>query len=201
MNQQIKQPETFEFDVVNKAEAEKIISRYTEGRQASAVLPLLDLAQRQFGGWLPTAAMDYVAILLSMPAIRVYEVASFYTMYNLEPVGKNFVQVCTTTPCALRGCAGILNACRDELGIEVGETSSDNKFTLQEVECLGACVNAPMMQIGDNYYEDLDPKTPKAVLKAIKNDESPTPGPQNGRAGSEPAAGLTSLNASMGGNS
>ncbi|MEE2655155.1 MAG: NADH-quinone oxidoreductase subunit NuoE [Pseudomonadota bacterium] len=201
MNQQIKQPETFEFDVVNKAEAEKIISRYPEGRQASAVLPLLDLAQRQFGGWLPTAAMDCVAVLLSMPAIRVYEVASFYTMYNLDPVGKNFVQVCTTTPCALRGCAGILNACRDELGIEVGETTPDNKFTLQEVECLGACVNAPMMQIGDNYYEDLDPKTTKAVLKSIKNDEVPIPGPQSGRTGSEPAAGLTSLNGSVGGNS
>jgi len=201
MNQQIKQPETFEFDVVNKAEAEKIISRYPEGRQASAVLPLLDLAQRQFGGWLPTAAMDCVAVLLSMPAIRVYEVASFYTMYNLYPVGKNFVQVCTTTPCALRGCAGILNACRDELGIEVGETTPDNKFTLQEVECLGACVNAPMMQIGDNYYEDLDPKTTKAVLKSIKNDEVPIPGPQSGRTGSEPAAGLTSLNGSVGGNS
>ena len=201
MNQQIKQPETFEFDVVNKAEAEKIISRYPEGRQASAVLPLLDLAQRQFGGWLPTAAMDCVAVLLSMPAIRVYEVASFYTMYKLDPVGKNFVQVCTTTPCALRGCAGILNACRDELGIEVGETTPDNKFTLQEVECLGACVNAPMMQIGDNYYEDLDPKTTKAVLKSIKNDEVPTPGPQSGRTGSEPAAGLTSLNGSVGGNS
>ncbi len=201
MNQQIKQPETFEFDVVNKAEAEKIISRYPEGRQASAVLPLLDLAQRQFGGWLPTAAMDCVAVLLSMPPIRVYEVASFYTMYNLDPVGKNFVQVCTTTPCALRGCAGILNACRDELGIEVGETTPDNKFTLQEVECLGACVNAPMMQIGDNYYEDLDPKTTKAVLKSIKNDEVPTPGPQSGRTGSEPAAGLTSLNGSVRGNS
>ena len=201
MNQQIKQPETFEFELDNKAEADKIISRYPEGRQASAVLPLLDLAQRQFGGWLPTAAMDCVAVLLSMPAIRVYEVASFYTMYNLYPVGKNFVQVCTTTPCALRGCAGILNACRDELGIEVGETTPDNKFTLQEVECLGACVNAPMMQIGDNYYEDLDPKTTKAVLKSIKNDEVPIPGPQSGRTGSEPAAGLTSLNGSVGGNS
>tara|TARA_Y100000588_G_scaffold310665_1_gene336301 strand:+ start:172 stop:540 length:369 start_codon:yes stop_codon:yes gene_type:complete len=122
-------------------------------------------------------------------------------MYKLDPVGKNFVQVCTTTPCALRGCAGILNACRDELGIEVGETTPDNKFTLQEVECLGACVNAPMMQIGDNYYEDLDPKTTKAVLKSIKNDEVPTPGPQSGRTGSEPAAGLTSLNGSVGGNS
>ena len=199
MNHQIKKPETFEFDVENKEEADKIVSRYPAGRQASAVLPLLDLAQRQFGGWLPTAAIDYVAVLLGMPAIRVYEVASFYTMYNLEPVGENFVQVCTTTPCALRGCAGVLDACRDELGIEVGETTPDNKFTLQEVECLGACVNAPMMQIGDNYYEDLDPKTTKTVLKAIKNDELPTSGPQSGRTGSEPADGLTSLNTSGGG--
>ena len=115
MNQQIKQPETFEFDVVNKAEAEKIISRYPEGRQASAVLPLLDLAQRQFGGWLPTAAMDCVAVLLSMPAIRVYEVASFYTMYNLSPVGKYHIQVCTTTPCMIRGANEIVDTCKKNI--------------------------------------------------------------------------------------
>ena len=188
-----QQPEKFAFDDIYGAEARKIIARYPEGRQASAVMPLLDLAQRQHGGWLPTAAMNHVADVLEKPAIRGYEVASFYTMYNLEPVGEHFVQVCTTTPCALRGCGAILDACREELGIDVGETTSDNKFTLQEVECLGACVNAPMMQIGDDYYEDLDAESAKAVLKALRNGEIPKPGPQSDRKGSEPAGGLTSL--------
>ena len=188
-----EQPKAFSFDESHDAEARKIIGRYPAGRQASAVIPLLDLAQRQHGGWLPTAAMNHVADILEMPAIRVYEVASFYTMYNLEPVGENFVQVCTTTPCALRGCAIVLDACRDELGIDVGETTSDNKFTLREVECLGACVNAPMMQIGVDYYEDLDAESTKVVLRALRNGEVPKPGPQSKRKGSEPAAGLTSL--------
>ena len=194
-----EQPDTFVFDDTYSAEAKKIIARYPEGKQASAVMPLLDLAQRQFGGWLPTAAMNHVADVLEMPAIRVYEVASFYTMYNLNPVGENFVQVCTTTPCALRGCAAILDACREELGIDVGETTSDNKFTLQEVECLGACVNAPMMQIGDDYYEDLNVESTKAVLKALRNGETPEPGPQSGRKGSEPVGGLTTLNSGAAG--
>ena len=189
-----QQPDTFVFDDTFDAEARKVIARYPEGKQASAVMPLLDLAQRQFGGWLPTAAMNHVADVLDMPAIRVYEVASFYTTYNLDPVGENFVQVCTTTPCALRGCAAILGACRDELGIDVGETTPDNKFTLREAECLGACVNAPMMQIGDEYYEDLDVESTKAVLKALRNGEMPEPGPQSDRKGSEPAGGLTTLN-------
>jgi NADH-quinone oxidoreductase subunit E len=193
MTADYEQPKTFSFDKNHDAEAQKIIGRYPAGRQASAVIPLLDLAQRQYGGWLPTAAMNHVADILEMPAIRVYEVASFYTMYNLEPVGEKFVQVCTTTPCALRGCAIVLDACRNELGIDVGETTSDNKFTLREVECLGACVNAPMMQIGVDYYEDLDAESTKAVLKALRNGETPKPGPQNKRKGSEPATGLTSL--------
>ena len=188
-----QQPKSFSFDENHSAEVRKIIERYPTGRQASAVLPLLDLAQRQHGGWLPTAAMNFVADILEMPAIRVYEVASFYTMYNLEPVGENFVQVCTTTPCALRGCAIVLDACRNELGIDVGETTSDNKFTLKEAECLGACVNAPMMQIGVDYYEDLDAESTKVVLRALRNGEIPKPGPQTKRKGSEPAAGLTSL--------
>ena len=188
-----EQPKEFSFDKSHDAEARKIIGRYPEGRQASAVIPLLDLAQRQHGGWLPTAAMNHVADVLEMPAIRVYEVASFYTMYNLSPVGENFVQVCTTIPCALKGCDIVLDSCRNELGIDVGETTSDNKFTLKEVECLGACVNAPMMQIGDEYYEDLDAEKTKVVLKALRNGETPKPGPQGKRKGSEPAGGLTSL--------
>lgn len=188
-----EQPKTFSFDENHGAEARKIIGRYPAGRQASAVIPLLDLAQRQYGGWLPTAAMNHVADMLEMPAIRVYEVASFYTMYNLEPVGENLVQVCTTTPCALRGCGIVLDACRNELGIDVGETTSDNKFTLREVECLGACVNAPMMQIGVDYYEDLDAESTKIVLRALRKGGIPKSGPQSKRKGSEPAAGLTSL--------
>ncbi|MBT7526917.1 MAG: NADH-quinone oxidoreductase subunit NuoE, partial [Rhodospirillales bacterium] len=147
------QPETFSFDAEHAEKAKAFIAKYPEGRQASAVLPLLDLAQRQNGGWLPGAAVEYVAEMLDMAEIRVWEVASFYTMYNLEPVGKTCVNVCTTTPCWLRGSADIVTACEEELNIGLGETTGDGEFTLREVECLGACVNAPMLQIGDDYYE------------------------------------------------
>jgi NADH-quinone oxidoreductase E subunit len=196
MNAEIQQPNDFSFDAEYGAKAKIIIARYPEGRQASAVMPLLDLAQRQFGGWLPKAAMDHVAEILEMAPIRVYEVATFYTMYQLAPVGEHVVQVCTTTPCALRGCAAVVDACREELGVEFGETTDDGKFTLFEVECLGACVNAPMVQIGDDYYEDLDADSTRALLKAVRNGETPKPGPQSGRHGSEPAGGLTSLTGS-----
>jgi NADH dehydrogenase (ubiquinone) flavoprotein 2 len=185
--------ENFEFSPEIESQAKEIIKRYPEGRQASAVMPLLDLAQRQNGGWLPRAAMDYVADLLKMPRIRVYEVATFYTMYNLKPVGQNVVQVCTTTPCVLRGAKNILNVVREDLNIQVGETTPDGKFTLLEVECLGACVNAPMIQIGDDYYEDLDPDSTREILGAFRQGERPPPGPQNGRRGSEPSGGKTTL--------
>lgn len=184
---------TFAFTAENDATARAIMARYPAGRQASAVLPVLDLAQRQNGGWLSRAAMDCVAALLDMPSIRVYEVASFYTMYNLEPVGEHVVQVCTTTPCELCGSAAIVDACRDELGVELGATTADGKFTLREVECLGACVNAPMMQIDDDYYEDLTPDATRSILQALRRGETPKPGPQSGRRGSEPAGGLTTL--------
>jgi len=180
------QLDSFEFNKDTLMEANKIIARYPEGRQASAVMPLLDLAQRQNGGWLPRAAMDHVADILGMPKIRVYEVATFYTMYNLQPVGEHVVQVCTTTPCALRGAEKVLDTIKTELGVEPGGTSSDGKFTLLEVECLGACVNAPMIQIDDDYYEDLDEFSTKTVLDSFKKGEKPAPGPQNGRMGSEP---------------
>lgn len=193
------QPDTFAFTAANRAIADKIIARYPPGRQASAVMPLLDLAQRQAGGWLPRAAMDHVAGILEMAPIRVYEVATFYTMYNLEPVGEHVVQVCTTTPCALRNCAAIVAACRDELGVDFGETTEDGKFTLFEVECLGACVNAPMMQIGDDYYEDLDETSTKSILQALRRGETPAPGPQSARTASEPGGGLTSLTELAGG--
>ena len=148
----------FCFHNDNLARAQTIIAKYPEGRQASAVIPLLDIAQRQSGNWLPHAAMDIVADMLEMPRIRVYEVATFYTMFNLQPVGENFIQVCTTTPCWLRGSADIVKTCRDKLGIGPGETTADGKFTVTEVECLGACVNAPMVQINDDFYEDLTPE-------------------------------------------
>lgn len=193
MAEEVGQPDKFVFDTGTQSKADQIISRYPPGRQASAVLPLLDLAQRQAGGWLPKAAMDHVARVLNMAPIRVYEVATFYTMYNLEPLGQNVVQVCTTTPCALRNCASVVQACREELGIEFGDTTEDGKFSLLEVECLGACVNAPMMQIGDDYFEDLDEISTKQILQALRNGDAPTPGPQSKRRGSEPAGGLTSL--------
>ena len=187
------QPETFSFDAEHAEKAKAFIAKYPEGRQASAVLPLLDLAQRQNGGWLPGAAVEYVAEMLDMAEIRVWEVASFYTMYNLEPVGKTCVNVCPTTPCWLRGSADIVTACEEELNIGLGETTGDGEFTLREVECLGACVNAPMLQIGDDYYEDLTPDSAKALLRAIKAGDTSKPGPQSGREGSEPISGLTSL--------
>ena len=193
----VAQPESFAFTPENLAEAKKIIARYPEGRQASAVMPLLDIAQRQHDNWLPRAAMDHVAELLEMPRIRVYEVASFYTMYNLAPVGKYFLQVCTTTPCWLRKSGDIVDAVKAHLGIGMGETTADGLFTLIEVECLGACVNAPMIQINDDYYEDLTPESVVDILKALANGEQPKTGPQNGRRSSEPEGGPTTLTAFM----
>ncbi len=186
------QPDSFAFSAENLAEAKKIIAKYPEGRQQSAVMPLLDLAQRQ-EGWVSQPAMDHIADMLGMPGIRVYEVATFYTMFNLKPVGKNFVQVCTNLPCMLRGSDEIVHACKSTLGIGFGETTEDGQFTLAEVECLGACVNAPMMQIGDDYYEDLDADSTKAILEALKRGETPKPGPQNGRQFSAPLGGPTTL--------
>ena len=183
----------FEFSLENTELAEGILACYPNERKASAVGPLLDLAQRQSGGWLPRDAMDRVATMLEMAPIRVYEVATFYSMFNLERVGEHLVQVCTTTPCALRGCAAVVDACRDELGIGFGETTADNKFTLVEVECLGACTNAPMMQIGDDYFEDLDADSTRRVLKSLGDGETPKAGSQTGRTSAENSAGLTSL--------
>lgn len=181
-----KQPEHFEFSAENLAKAQKHIAKYPKGRQRSAVLPLLDLAQRQAGGWLPKAAMDHVALLLEMPAIRVYEVASFYTMFNLEPVGKHLVQVCRTTPCWLRGSDTITEACQKKLGITLGETTDDEQFTLVEVECLGGCVNAPLVQINDDYYEDLSPESMESLLDDLRAGRPVTKGSRIGRQCSAP---------------
>lgn len=185
--------ETFAFTPENLEKAKEIIARYPEGRQASAVLPLLHLAQQQHGGWLPKAALDHVADLLGMPRIRVYEVATFYDMFNLEPVGRIQVRVCTTTPCWLCGSDEVLRACREVLGVEPGESTPDGRFYLREFECLGACANAPVMWIDDDYYEDLDYERTKRVLEALRRGEKPVPGPQSGRKGSMPACGKTTL--------
>lgn len=185
--------DVFAFTDDSLAQAKREIAKYPPGRQASAVMPLLDIAQRQNGGWLSRAAIECVAAMLDMPEMRVFEVASFYTMYNLKPVGRHHVQVCTNLPCWLRGSDGVAQACRKTLGIEFGETTGDGLFTLSEVECLGACVNAPMMQIGDDYYEDLDPGTAQAILSRLKRGETPKAGSQTGRRSCEPAGGLTSL--------
>jgi NADH-quinone oxidoreductase E subunit len=188
-----EQPQSFAFTDETMEKAKKIIAKYPQGRQQSAVMPLLDLAQRQNGNWLPRAAMDYVADLLEMPRIKAYEVATFYSMYNLKPVGKHFVQVCTTIPCGLVGADGVVDACKKHLGIGLGETTADGQFTLIEVECLGACVNAPMAQINDDYYEDLTPKNTVALLKALADGKPVKAGSQTGRKGSQAASGPTSL--------
>jgi NADH-quinone oxidoreductase subunit E len=186
------QPDSFEFSAENLAKAKQIIARYPEGRQASAIMPLLDMAQRQ-SGWLPRAAIIFVADMLEMAHIRAFEVATFYTMYNLAPVGEHLVQVCTTTPCWLRGSADIVGACEKHLGIKTGETTADGKVTLREVECLGACVNAPLMQVGDDYYEDLDAASTVKILKELQAGGKPKPGSQTQRQTSAPASGLTTL--------
>jgi len=174
----VETKDSFVFTDKNQQEIDIILQKYPPDRQASAILPLLDLAQRQCGGWLPQAAIETVAKLLQMPAIRAYEVASFYTMFNLAPVGKHHIQLCRTMPCWLRGGEEIQSVCESHLGIKPGEVTPDGKFSLSKVECLGACINAPMAQINDDYYENLTPESMKSVLqnlatgKPAKNDKS-----------------------------
>ncbi len=188
----------FAWARANAATAEEIIARYPPGRQASAVMPLLDLAQRQIGtetntqGWLPVPVIEFVANQLGMPYMRAYEVATFYTMYNLAPVGRFHVQVCGTTPCLLRGSDDVLAACK-AMGMAKGRTTLDGLFTLTEVECLGACANAPMVQINDDNFEDLDYDRMTAVLDALADGRPVTPGSRIGRRASCPAGGPTTL--------
>lgn len=181
-----------------------ILSRYPGGQERSAVMPLLDLAQRQvaadgaarstpFGGWIPRSAMDEIARIIKQPPVRVYEVATFYSMYNMEPVGKYLVQVCTTTPCMLCNAGGIVEAIKNHLGIDMGDTTADGYFTLVEVECLGACVNAPMVQINDDYYEDLTPENIMIVLDDLRAGRKVSVGSQQGRRGSMAITGPTTL--------
>ena len=181
-----KQPDKFEFDEKNISLAKKIISNYPEGKQQSAVMALLYIAQRQNDNWIPLAAMKYIAKFLGMPYIKVYEVATFYTMYNLSPVGKYFFQVCTTTPCMLRGAYNLVDVCKSKISMSENEISKDGKMSWVEVECLGACVNAPMIQINDDYFEDLDQKKLEKIIKSIEDGDKIISGSYKGRKSSEP---------------
>lgn len=186
----VPQPETFAFSAENLEKAKAVIAKYPAGRQRSAVMPLLDLAQRQ-DGWLSKAAMDYVADMLALAPIRVYEVATFYTMYRLRPVGKQHIQVCTNISCWLRGADDVMRAAEDVFGIKMG--GSNAEATLEEAECLGACANAPMAQIGDDYFEDLTYDNAKALFQALKDGREVKTGSQIGRNGSCPEGGPTTL--------
>jgi NADH-quinone oxidoreductase E subunit len=188
------QPDSFEFTPENLERAKWYIAKYPPGRQQSAVLPLLHLAQKQHDGWLPRAAMDHVAQMLGMAPIRVYEVATFYTMFNLRPVGRYLLQACTTTPCWLRGSDEVVAACEKKLGIGMGGTTEDGMFTLVEVECLGACVNAPILQVNnEDFYEDLDGPKTEELLDALREGRPPPAGSVIGRGGSAPIKGKTTL--------
>jgi NADH-quinone oxidoreductase subunit E len=194
-----KEPDNFAFDAESEAKITTILKRYPEGKQASAVIPLLYVAQRQMGrltgsAGVPRVAMDVIADRLSMPPIRVYEVATFYFMFNMKPIGRHHLQLCGTTPCMLRGSDDVLRACKDAGGLKgVGDTSADGMFTLTEVECLGACVNAPILQIDDDYYEDLNYESTVKLLEAFKRGERPKPGSAIGRMASAPAGEQTVL--------
>jgi len=193
-----------EFNFRNEKLVAEILLRYPNGKQRSAIMPLLDLAQRQvgedglaanppFGGWIPRAAMDKIAEIVDVPPVKVYEVATFYSMYNLAPVGKYLVQMCTTTPCMLCGSGDIVKTCEKELGIHTGESTADGMFTIVEVECLGACVNAPMVQVNDDYFEDLTPESMKTLLSDLRNDKPVSVGSQKGRRASMALTGTTTL--------
>ena len=165
------QPATFIFSNENLKKKDEILKKYPSSRKKSAIMPLLYLAQRQNEGWIPLVAIKYIAELLEVPYIKVYEVATFYTMYNLAPVGKYFVQVCTTTPCAIRGSGKIVDLCKKFISPKEGHLSKDEKSSWIEVECLGACVNAPMIQINDDYYEDLDEKSTSEIIDSLLQDK------------------------------
>ena len=195
----IAEPTQFSFDAESDALIAKVLAKYPEHRRASGVIPLLDIAQRQMArdtgsAWVPVVAMDTIAHRLGMPPIRVYEVATFYLMFNTAPVGKYHLQVCTTTPCWLRGSDEVVAACRAATGIqEWKETSADGMFTMTEVECVGACVNAPVIQVNDDFYEDLDGPRTTALLEALRRGAPPQPGPTIDRLNSAPVGGQTTL--------
>ena len=181
-----EQPDHFKFTDENFKAAEKAILNYPKGKQKSAVMALLYIAQRQNDNWIPLAAMKYIAKLLDMPYIKVYEVATFYSMYNLAPVGKYFFQVCTTTPCMIKDAYKLVDVCKNKISENESEISSDGSCSWMEVECLGACVNAPMVQINEDYYEDLDASKLEKIIDQIYKNEKPVPGSYRGRVSSEP---------------
>ena len=180
------QPQSFEFNSFSLVAANKIISQYPKEKKQSAVMALLYLAQKQNNNWIPLVAMKYIAKFLEMPYIKVYEVATFYSMFNLSPVGKYFVQVCTTTPCMIRGANKLIEACKEKISENESELLPDKNCSWTEVECLGACVTAPMMQINNDYYEDLDKEKTLEILNKILKDETPKPGSYKGRINNEP---------------
>jgi NADH-quinone oxidoreductase E subunit len=180
------QPNNFEFNSSSLEAAKKIVSKYPKDKKQSAVMALLYIAQKQNDNWIPLAAMKRIAKFLDMPYIKVYEVATFYTMYNLSPVGKYFVQVCTTTPCMIRGANQLVESCKEKISKNESELSSNKICSWVEVECLGACVNAPMMQINDDYYEDLNKEKTLKILDKILKNEKPKPGSYRGRINNEP---------------
>ena len=186
-----EQPKEFKFSDENLKQAVLILKKYPEKNKKSAVMPFLYLAQKQNKNWIPLAAMKYIANYLSMPYISVYEVATFYTMYNLAPVGKYFVQVCTTTPCLLRGANKIVNLCKEKISSKENEISKNGNCSWMEVECLGACVSGPMIQINEDYYEDLDERNTKKILDALINNKPIKPGSFRGRKNAAPEKSLT----------
>ena len=181
-----QQPESFKFSTQNLKKVDEILKRYPLNNKKSAVMPLLYLAQRQNDNWIPLAAMKYIAKLLAMSYISVYEVATFYSMYNLAPVGKYFIQVCTTTPCLLRGADKLVKLCKEKISKNENELSRDGKCSWMEVECLGACVSAPMLQINDDYYEDLNEKNTLEILESLMKDKPLKPGSYRGRKNTSP---------------
>jgi len=189
----VSELKSFKFNDKNLKKAKLIVARYPKNKHHSAVMPLLELAQRQNDNWLSGEAIEYVAQELNMPTIRVYEVATFYTMYNLSPVGKFHIEICTNLPCLLRGSSSIVETCKKTLNIKIGETTEDKSFTLSEAECLGACVNAPMMKINDDYYEDLSNETTENIIDKLRTGKTIKTGSQQNRHTCEPIGGLTSL--------
>ena len=181
-----EQPKEFKFSTENIKKIEEILKRYPDKNKKSAVMPLLYLAQKQNKNWIPLAAMKYIANYLAMPYISVYEVATFYSMYNLAPVGKNFIQVCTTTPCLIRGADKIVKLCKEKISQNENEVSEKCNSSWMEVECLGACVSAPMIQINDDYYEDLDEKSANEILESLINNKPLRPGSFRGRKNTAP---------------
>jgi len=181
-----EQPNNFKFSSKNLLASKKIIENYPEGKQQSAVMALLYLAQKQNNNWIPLAALKYIAKLLEMPYIKVYEVATFYSMYNLSPVGNYFIQICTTTPCMIRGAYKLVEACKEKISDKEKKLSKDKSCSWTEVECLGACINGPLMQINDNYFEDLDKEKTIKIIDQILKGDKPKPGSYRGRINSEP---------------